>query len=298
MKKLVRILLLIVVIFSLFGDPSGVAAGRQVPAQARMIGFYISPGLINFGYVKVNTRMTAKLTISNPGDENLVIGTIYVSTGAAARYRLSGDTCSGVTLVANATCTFSVNYTPTTSSDDWSRINIPSNAPTSVNQVGLIAHGMLSRLKNNGFNTYAKTTDTVPTSWLAQNFASTDGKDLVTKKEGTASIKMGNIAAKTKSISQEIPLPLGGVGDMFLLSYWVKGSGQPTTGLCQAVVIFYNETTQAGSVKLPCGSTGSYAFKQVQLFFHAPGPHTRAVVKMMYTKPQGAVWFDQVSLFR
>jgi hypothetical protein len=150
---------------------------------------------------------------------------------------------------------------------------------------------------NGGFNTYAGTSR-IPKYWTAVNFATTDGKDITAanRKEGTASVKITNTAAKVKTLTQTLSTLSGAAGDPFVFSYWVKGSVLPAAGLCQAQVLFYNGSALVGTKTLACGLTGTFAYKQRTLTFTAPTAYTKVMVKFTYSKASGTVWFDLASL--
>jgi hypothetical protein len=155
---------------------------------------------------------------------------------------------------------------------------------------------MVQRAKNGGFNLYP-IGKKIPTSWVAAQFATTDGKDTATKKEGAASVKIAGAAGKIKTLTQTLSL-IGPLGDTFTFSYWVKADKFPAAGLCQAQVLFYSGTTLKGTKTLKCPTGTTYAWKQAKLSFTAPAAYTKVVIKFTFSKASGTVWFDLVSLMR
>ena len=150
--------------------------------------------------------------------------------------------------------------------------------------------------RNGGFNTYP-VRKKIPTFWAAVNFAPTDGKDTRVKKEGIASVKIIGVLGKKKTLTQTISLN-GTAGDTFTLSFWAKASLLPSSGLCQAQVLFYSGATLKGVKTLKCPTGKTYNWKAAKLNFTAPGPYTKIVIKLTYSKASGTVWFDGVSLLR
>jgi hypothetical protein len=152
------------------------------------------------------------------------------------------------------------------------------------------------RAKNGGFNTYTGTSK-IPTSWVAANFAATDGKDTTAKKEGTTSVKIAGALGKTKTLTQT--LPLSGVGgDQLTFSFWAKGTSIPTAGVCKAEVLLYNGATLVNTKAMNCANGTYAAFKPKTLTFSGTFTYTKVVIKLTYAKASGIVWFDAVSLIK
>jgi hypothetical protein len=152
------------------------------------------------------------------------------------------------------------------------------------------------RALNGGLNTYAGTSK-IPTSWVAANFATTDGKDITFKKEGTASVKIAGQLGKTKTLTQNLALS-GISGDKLTFSFWAKGASIPTAGVCKAEVLLYNGATLKQTKFINC-STGTYAtFQAKTLIFNATSAYTKVVIKFTYANASGTVWFDAVSLVK
>jgi len=149
--------------------------------------------------------------------------------------------------------------------------------------------------RNGGFNLYAGGSK-IPRYWTAVRFDSTDGKSTTAKKEGAASVKIGNTSAVTKVLSQTLSMS-GPKGDEFQLSFWVKGDSIPAAGICRVQVLLYN----GGALKLTrtvsCRG-GTYGFQKKSLNFVAASAYTKVVIKITYSKPQGTAWFDALSLMK
>ena len=152
------------------------------------------------------------------------------------------------------------------------------------------------RIKNGGFNIYSGTSK-VPTNWTGSStFLVSDGKDAIIRKEGLASVKItGNKTIKT--LKQAV-ITSGGIGNTITFSYYVKASAMPTTGLCQAQVLFFNGTTLKSTSTLKCPAGSTYTWKLAKLNITSPVAYTNLVIKFTYSKSGGMVWFDQVSLVK
>jgi hypothetical protein len=149
------------------------------------------------------------------------------------------------------------------------------------------------RIINGGFNTYVGTSK-IPQSWIAANFAPTEGKDTAHKYEGAASVKITGPAATSKTLMQTIIFS-GSSGDKFTFSFRESGSGVPATGLCQAQVKLYNNSTVVTSMAIHC-ATGSYNFQKKSLVFNATGSYNKVVITFIYNETSGTIWFDLASL--
>jgi hypothetical protein len=224
----------------------------------------------------------------------LTLGTFTPDIGSWDVGNLSVGVTATLTIEATVdipNLTKTLTFSASTSTRDINDTNNTANLTLMIAKKEL--------LKNGGFNTYTGTSK-IPTYWVkSSNFASTDGKDTTAanRKEGTASVKIANTTAKTKTLSQTITVS-GSAGDPFIFSYYVKGSTLPSSGTCQAQVLFYNGTAAAGTKTLACGSTGTFAYKQKKLSFTAPGDYDQVIVKFTYSKANSTIWFDLASLLR
>ena len=154
----------------------------------------------------------------------------------------------------------------------------------------------IERIQNGGFNSYIGNS-LIPTDWLTTNFSSTDGKFTNAKKEGLASVKIAGQPGKTKTLTQTFALN-GKAGDQFTFSFWARGSAIPTAGSCQAQVLLYNLNTLKLTKSVTCAN-GTYAtFQNKSLSFTSTSVYTKIVIKFIYSKVNGAIWFDAVSLIK
>jgi hypothetical protein len=240
------------------------------------------------------------LTVSLPADLTYVshtamLGTFTPSTGVwnVGSIPLGVNASLTIETTANmiTTPTKTITFAASTSYVD----NNPANNSASL----ALTLKKKEQALNGGFNTYAGTSR-IPKYWTAVNFATTDGKDTTAanRKEGIASVKIANTAAKIKTLTQTLSTLSGAAGDPFVFSYWVKGSVLPAAGLCQAQVLFYNGAAPVGTKTLACGSVGTFAYKQRKLIFTAPAAYTQVMIKFTYSKASGTVWFDLASLLK
>ena len=259
----------------------------------------ITPSSRDFGNVKIGQTASQDFTLANTGNADLIIGAISISGLNSDSFRWGANTCNNIQ-TPGSICTMTVTFAPITTGSLSAEIKIASNSASSPDSVSLTGHGLSERLLNGGFNTYSGTSK-IPTYWAKSlNFSLTDGKDTTAanRHEGTASVRIGNTTALVKTLTQTLSTLGGSAGDPFIFSYWVKGSSLPSTGLCQAQVLFYNGTTLNGSKTLPCGSSGSFAYQLRTLSFTAPANYTKVLVRFTYAKASGTAWFDGASLLR
>ncbi|HVH63533.1 MAG TPA: choice-of-anchor D domain-containing protein [Candidatus Dormibacteraeota bacterium] len=96
----------------------------QRPAAA------VSPNSLNFNGVLVNTTSTLTLTYTNQGPGNLHVFGWTVQLNPS-EYTVSTQTCIGVSVAPNATCTLDVAFTPLASGQRLGTLVINDNSTTS-----------------------------------------------------------------------------------------------------------------------------------------------------------------------
>lgn len=176
-------------------------------------------------------------------------------------------------------------------------INAAATADPTPATYNWIVKAPFDRVKNGSFETYTGPSK-VPMGWAKAAWSAADGKDITTKKQGLASVRITGAPGKTKTLTQTIRL-VGLTGDKFVFTFWAKGQSIfASGGLCQAQLIIYNGTTPQLTKTIPC-KTGTYtAFQKKTATIIAPSDYTKVVIKFTYSKAIGKVWFDLVSLVR
>lgn len=84
---------------------------------------------IPLGNVTIGTSSDQRVTISNDGGINLVLGTIASANLVAAPFSLLNDNCSGQTLSPSAHCTVDVRFSPVSVVSSNDSFDIPSDDP-------------------------------------------------------------------------------------------------------------------------------------------------------------------------
>jgi hypothetical protein len=280
-----------------YNDASGTVhdfIGTGVPA------FTANPLSWNYGMVqkgKTSAAKTFTITNSGTGAADLVFTTVTLGGSNPGQFHITADTCSAATVSVGDTCSVTVNFKPTVIGLKTASLQFSDNASDSPQSIALSGKGAAELAFNGGFNTYPSATSKIPKNWVAASFAATDGKYTAAKKEGVASIKIANTSAVTKSLSQT-RMVSGAAGSSFRLRVWGKGQNIPSTaGLVRVQVQLYNGTklVQTKLINLP---NGTYGFTQKNLSFKASGAYNKVVIKLIYSKQSGAVWFDGLSLLR
>ena len=103
-----------------------------------------SPGSRAFGNQRVGTTSASQtFTITNVGTDTLRIVSAGLAGGDAGQYVESNDHCSGQQIAVNGTCTVDVAFRPTSTGDhDNASLDITSDAPSSVDHLGLSGTGL------------------------------------------------------------------------------------------------------------------------------------------------------------
>jgi hypothetical protein len=73
----------------------------------------LSPTSLGFPTTKAGRTSTLTLTVTNSGTAALSLTGASISGTNASNFRIGADGCTGKTVAVGATCTISVNFTPT-----------------------------------------------------------------------------------------------------------------------------------------------------------------------------------------
>ena len=105
----------------------------------------ISPTSHDFGNIIFgNTSQLQTFTVSNTGDEDLIIGTLSITGSDISDFNIQNDNCSGQTVVSSGSCTVEAVFSPTSEGARSANLSIPSNDPdTPTLEVQLIGTGCI-----------------------------------------------------------------------------------------------------------------------------------------------------------
>jgi hypothetical protein len=122
------------------GSPGTVSmsgTGSTVPQPS----IALSAAALDFGAVIVGTPSAARtITVSNPGNATLTLGTIAPTGANAGDFARSGGTCAA-SVAAGASCTIDVVFTPAALGARAAALSIVSNAPAGTAGVPLAGTG-------------------------------------------------------------------------------------------------------------------------------------------------------------
>jgi uncharacterized repeat protein (TIGR03803 family) len=105
----------------------------------------LSASSIVFANQPVNTPSLAQsITVTNSGKANLVFGpgAVTLSGTNAPEFVIDADTCSGSTILASASCTASVTFTPVFVGPSYAVLTFADNAPDVLQTVSLAGAGV------------------------------------------------------------------------------------------------------------------------------------------------------------
>jgi hypothetical protein len=103
----------------------------------------ISRGAVDFGIVAVGGTANVAVEIGNAGTAALLIGTLALPSGPFA---ITSDGCSGATLGAGSQCTFTVQFSPSSTAAVTRGLAVRSNDPLRLTRTLLLAGGYFNDL--------------------------------------------------------------------------------------------------------------------------------------------------------
>jgi sugar lactone lactonase YvrE len=105
-------------------------------------GFLPSVSTIAFGSQQKTVKSSATtITVTNNGAVGLTISAVGVSGPNAGDFATIANSCSGATVAANATCSVSVTFTPSTTSVETALLQFTDNAASSPQSISLSGTG-------------------------------------------------------------------------------------------------------------------------------------------------------------
>ncbi len=141
------------------------------------------------------TSSTQTVTVTNSGNQNLVLGTLALANPLAAPFTVVSDNCSGMTLTPSSSCAVGIEFSPLSSGAFTDSFDILSNDPdessvtfqvTGTGTVALVPNIAVT-------DAVAPTTDhAVPFSSVVLNVAV--NQTLTVANTGTANLTLGVVA--------------------------------------------------------------------------------------------------------
>jgi hypothetical protein len=176
-------------------------------------------------------------TVTNTGNVNLTISAVTISGTNAGGFAKSADTCSGATLIPNATCAVSVTFTPSAAGNRTATLSIIDNAANSPQTASLSGMGT------------AVTLSATSLSFGAQPVGSSSMKTVTLNNLGSTPLSISSL-----SVVSFAPLTPTGpkAGDFAILSSstCVAGGSVAGPGSCTINVLFKPTAAEVRSATL------------------------------------------------
>lgn len=127
------------------GSKSGMTDSTVASAAFSFVGITsYNPSSKNFGNVQINVASTPQvfiMTNTSAISASLTFGTITITGTDSSMFGITNDTCSGQTVTAGNTCSFTITFTPTSVGAKSGAVSVPSNALTTPDSVALTGTG-------------------------------------------------------------------------------------------------------------------------------------------------------------
>jgi hypothetical protein len=131
------------------GNAGGTDYGSDLSFTTTSAASNISvyPASQDFAGINVGSSSSPQIfTISNTGNSNLVIGSIYLTGTNLDQFVTQNDTCSGMTIAPSAACTIELLFIPSYIGPLTANLSIPSNDPdTPALNIGLSGTGEIQQ---------------------------------------------------------------------------------------------------------------------------------------------------------
>ena len=274
---------------SLNSDTNGANNSASLGVMVSPLVF--SPLSLAFGNQLIQTPGAAHtVTARNLSAGTLAIGTLSVSPG----FLLSSNTCNGVLLAYNATCSFVLKFKPAAATGYSGKLTLPHNGLGGSSFMSLGGTGVSGTqlLTNTSFETAVLK---VPTGWTqAGSWAVADGQDCTTHHLGSCSLEFTGTNLP-KSLSFTV-MQSGVSGDDFLFSLWNKAAAVPAAAPVDRVRIQVFNGATLVTTKTLSFAKGTHGFTKSMLAFTMTTAYTKLVVMIEYKAASGTAWFDDATL--
>ena len=124
------------------GSPSAQATRSVIIGGGSQPVVGVSAHSLDFGTIAIgHTSLPQAITVTNSGQAPLVISSAVLAGANTREYTLTGDTCSGHTIVAGATCTTTLTFTPGATGARVAQLGYTDNASGSPHTIALSGIG-------------------------------------------------------------------------------------------------------------------------------------------------------------
>lgn len=97
-----------------------------------------TPDPVNYGTVSTGSITERTVTVSNPGQANLSVGTATITGFDAGPFSITSNGCAGVSLAPSASCSITVAFAPSTTGFNSATLHVPSNDPYTADKQVLL----------------------------------------------------------------------------------------------------------------------------------------------------------------
>lgn len=126
-----------------YPDNLSAPATVTLTPSANPPNFSLSPTTLNFGLIYIKTTSSKQtVSLTNTGGPGLSVTGLTLLGVNKGDFMISDNSCLGA--ISQAGCSFSVSFSPSTTSLEAAHITVVSNAATTANNVGLLGTGATS----------------------------------------------------------------------------------------------------------------------------------------------------------
>ncbi len=151
---------------SILGPSSIAVTGTGLPEGEPIIA--ANPASLDFGSVEVGDTQELTVTISNTGQQDLVIGQLGLSGINVTLFDINDDNCSNTTQNPGDSCTVDATFSPIAIGTNFSaQIDVPNNSAIASLVIALIGDGFITPPPPAGDCSLTAASPGNPMGWLA-----------------------------------------------------------------------------------------------------------------------------------
>lgn len=292
-------LLRILTLAALLALMAGILPSVNMAEAANRLTLTLSPTSLYFGNQIVGTTSPAQtVTIRNTGITNVTLGNLTITTASGAReYILRASGCNGQTLIPNQTCSFTVEFRPTSVGYKAGTVHIPNNETASPMTIALVGYGISGTNLLQAAN-FELPLPKPPLPWRSDppyiplHYA----LDCSVSFSLYCSVRLtGSNNGYLQSLTQAVGR-VGVIGDRYLFRLSSKAKDVPPGGQYKVEVQFWNMYNQVVGKKVINFTTGTHEFETVSGIITARAQYSWVVFRFTYQNPSGTAWFDSAAL--
>jgi hypothetical protein len=137
----------------------------------------------------------------------------------------------------------------------------------------------------------------VPSMWKGAKLTTSDGADCTEASSGICSAVLTGTSGETKMLFYGIPGFSGSAGDTLVLRYYNRRDSVGGAGAVQVrVSLRYTDATMGHFSFVPGVGTADWA--EFTHIFTAAKDYDWGVIRLIFSKPNGTLWYDEISFMR